>query len=55
MISRYTRPEMGRLWDEAAMYATWLEVELAAAEGRFGGPLNDIIATQSRELVALVF
>ena len=32
MISRYTRPEMGRLWDEAAMYATWLEVELAAAE-----------------------
>ena len=32
MISRYTRPEMGRLWDEGAVYATWLEVELAAAE-----------------------
>lgn len=32
MISRYTRPEMGRLWDEAAIYAAWLEVELAAAE-----------------------
>ena len=32
MIGRYTRPEMGRLWDEAAQYATWLEVELAAAE-----------------------
>jgi len=32
MISRYTRPEMGRLWNEAASYATWLEVELAAAE-----------------------
>ncbi len=32
MISRYTRPEMGRLWDDAAVYASWLEVELAAAE-----------------------
>ena len=32
MISRYTRPEMGRLWDDAALYASWLEVELAAAE-----------------------
>lgn len=31
MISRYTRPEMERLWDEAYIYATWLEVELAAA------------------------
>ena len=32
MIARYTRPQMGHLWDEAAMYASWLEVELAAAE-----------------------
>ncbi|MCS5702962.1 MAG: lyase family protein, partial [Acidobacteria bacterium] len=32
MISRYTRPEMSSIWDEAAQYATWLEVELAAAE-----------------------
>ncbi len=32
MISRYSRPEMGRLWDDAAVYASWLEVELAAAE-----------------------
>ncbi len=32
MISRYTRPEMGLLWDDAAIYATWLEVEMAAAE-----------------------
>ena len=23
---------MGRLWDDAAVYASWLEVELAAAE-----------------------
>jgi len=32
MIGRYTRPEMGALWNEATQYATWLEVELAAAE-----------------------
>jgi len=32
-----------------------LEFQLAAAEGRFSGPLNEIIAGQSRELVALVF
>ena len=32
MISRYTRPEMGRLWSQAALYSSWLEVELAAAE-----------------------
>ena len=32
MIGRYTRPEMGSIWSEAAQYAAWLEVELAAAE-----------------------
>ena len=32
MISRYTRPEMGRIWSEDNKYAAWLEVELAAAE-----------------------
>ncbi len=32
MISRYTRPEMGRIWSEANKYAMWLEVELAASE-----------------------
>ena len=32
MIDRYTRPEMGRIWDQATQYASWLEVELAAAE-----------------------
>jgi adenylosuccinate lyase len=32
MIARYSRPEMQSLWDEAAVYASWLEVELAAAE-----------------------
>lgn len=32
MISRYTRPEMGRIWSEDNKYAKWLEVELAASE-----------------------
>ena len=32
MIARYSRPEMQGLWDDAAIYASWLEVELAAAE-----------------------
>lgn len=30
MIPRYTRPEMGRIWEEENKYRKWLEVELAA-------------------------
>ena len=32
MISRYTRPEMGRIWSEENRFRKWLEVEIAAAE-----------------------
>src|SRR6195256_2159043 len=32
MISRYTRPEMGRIWSDQNKFAQWLEVELAASE-----------------------
>ena len=32
MIERYTRPEMGRIWDLENKYRQWLEVELAASE-----------------------
>ncbi len=32
MISRYTRPAMGRLWSDANKYECWLQVELAASE-----------------------
>src|SRR5437762_13307618 len=32
MISRYTRPEMGRIWSDGNKFAQWLEVELAASE-----------------------
>ena len=32
MITRYTRPDMGRIWSEENKYKQWLEVELAASE-----------------------
>jgi len=32
MISRYTRPALGRIWTEETKLGTWLEVELAAVE-----------------------
>jgi len=32
MIPRYTRAEMGVLWEQKARYQAWLEVELAVAE-----------------------
>src|SRR5215468_6374095 len=36
MISRYTRPEMGRIWSDRNKFAQWLEVELAASEALAG-------------------
>ena len=32
MISRYTRPEIGRIWSEENRFRTWLKVEIAATE-----------------------
>jgi len=32
MIDRYTRPEMGRIWDLENKFRKWLDVEIAAAE-----------------------
>ncbi len=32
MISRYTRPEMGRIWEHENRYSKWLKVEIAACE-----------------------
>jgi len=32
LISRYTRPEMGRIWNEDNRFRTWLAVEVAATE-----------------------
>jgi adenylosuccinate lyase len=38
MISRYTRPEMGRIWTEENQFQKWLDVEILATEalGRLG-------------------
>jgi adenylosuccinate lyase len=32
LISRYTRPEMGRIWSEENRFRSWLKVEIAATE-----------------------
>ena len=32
MISRYTRPEMAKVWTEDNKYQAWLEVEILASE-----------------------
>ncbi len=32
MIARYTRPEMGKLWEPEGKYRKWLDVEIAACE-----------------------
>ena len=32
MIPRYTRPEMGRLWDIETKYQRWLDIEVAVCE-----------------------
>ena len=32
MISRYTRPEMGSIWEAENLYAKWLDVEIAACQ-----------------------
>jgi adenylosuccinate lyase len=32
MISRYTRPEMGRIWELKNRYAKWLQLEILACE-----------------------
>jgi adenylosuccinate lyase len=34
MISRYTLPEMGKIWDDEFKFATWLKIEILACEAR---------------------
>jgi adenylosuccinate lyase len=38
VITRYTRPEMGRIWEPENRYRTWLDIELAICEAlaKFG-------------------
>jgi adenylosuccinate lyase len=48
MITRYTRPEMGRIWSEDNKYKQWLEVELAASEAL--AELGEVPAEAARQL-----
>lgn len=34
MISRYTLPEMGKIWEDEFKFATWLQIEIFACEVR---------------------
>ena len=34
MIERYTRPEMGRIWNDQFKFETWLRIEILACEAR---------------------
>ncbi len=34
MIPRYTRPEMGKIWEDKFKYDTWLKIEILACEAR---------------------
>jgi adenylosuccinate lyase len=45
MIERYTRPEMGKIWNDQFKLETWLKIEILACEARaeMGEiPLNDL-------------
>ncbi len=34
MISRYTLPEMGKIWEDEFKFSTWLKIEILAVEAR---------------------
>ena len=34
MIARYTRPAMGKIWDDENKFRVWLEIELLACEAQ---------------------
>ncbi len=48
MISRYTRPEMGKIWTDQRKFETWLEIELLVCEAL--SELGEIPAEAVREI-----
>src|SRR5512140_3862932 len=34
MIARYTRPDMGRIWEDQNKFSIWLEIEILACEAQ---------------------
>src|SRR4051812_34506243 len=50
MITRYTRPEMGRIWSDQGRFERWLEVEVAATDTLADrGVVPKEVATRIRE------
>jgi adenylosuccinate lyase len=50
MIKRYTRPEMGKIWEPANRFKSWLAIEIAACEawaklGRIADSDRDVITS----------
>ena len=47
MIARYTRPEMGRIWEDQNKFQIWLEIEILACESQaeLGVIPGDAVAT----------
>ncbi len=35
MIPRYTRPQMGKIWEDQFKFETWLKIEILACEARY--------------------
>lgn len=51
MIERYTKPEMGRIWEDQFKYETWLKIEILACEARCNMgeiPLSDLDEIKSK-------
>jgi adenylosuccinate lyase len=48
MISRYTRPEMGKIWTDQRKFETWLEIELSVCEAM--AQLGEIPAEAVKEI-----
>ncbi len=47
MITRYTRPEMGRIWSDENKYRQWLAVEVAATETLAAAGIVPVEAAES--------
>jgi len=48
MIERYTRPEMGRIWNDQFKFETWLRIEILACEAR--AEMGDIPQSDLNEI-----
>ena len=50
LTDRYVRPEMGALWTDEALFSSWMEVEVAAAEAMAAeGIVPETAAARIRE------